>query len=37
MLAKMTEEERAQVKTEFKCSLYDDLLLSLKDSFSDMI
>jgi len=32
-LAKMTEEERAALVTEFKCSLYDDLLISLEDIF----
>jgi Uma2 family endonuclease len=32
-LAKMTEEERAALVTEFKCSLYDDLLISLEDVF----
>jgi Uma2 family endonuclease len=29
----MTEEERAALVTEFKCSLYDDLLISLEDVF----
>jgi len=33
-LERMTEEERAALPTEFKCSLYDDLLISLKDIFS---
>ena len=32
-LTKMTEEERAALVTEFKCSLYDDLLISLEDVF----
>ena len=32
-LEKMTEEERAALVTEFKCSLYDDLLISLEDVF----
>ncbi len=32
-LSKMTEEERAALVTEFKCSLYDDLLISLEDVF----
>jgi Uma2 family endonuclease len=33
MLAKMTEKERAAVQTHFKCSLYDDLDISLEDIF----
>ena len=33
MLAKMTEEERAAVVTDFKCSLFDDLDIFLKDIF----
>ncbi len=37
MLAKMTEKERAAVVKEFQCSLYDDLVLSLDDIFSDLI
>lgn len=37
MLEAMTEEERAAVVTEFKCSLYDDLIISLDDVFSDLI
>ena len=32
-LADMEEEERAAVVTEFKCSLYDDLLISLDEIF----
>lgn len=32
-LEKMSEEERAALVTEFKCSLYDDLLISLEDVF----
>ena len=32
-LTKMTEEERAALVTEFKCSLFDDLLISLEDIF----
>ncbi len=31
---KMTDEERAEVPTEFKCSLYDDLLIKLVDVFA---
>lgn len=34
MLEKMTEEERASVITHFKCSLYNDLDISLEDIFS---
>lgn len=37
MLARMTEEERAAVITEFKCSLYDDLTISLQDIFKRTI
>ena len=33
MLAKMSEEERAAVETHFKCSLFDDLDISLEDIF----
>lgn len=33
MLAKMSEEERAAVVTHFKCSLFDDLDISLEDIF----
>lgn len=33
MLAHMTEEERAAVATHFKCSLFDDLDISLEDIF----
>lgn len=33
MLEKMSEEERAGLITEFKCSLYDDLLIKLEDVF----
>ncbi len=32
-LAKMSEEERAAVITRFKCSLFDDLDISLEDIF----
>lgn len=32
-LAQMSEEERAAVVTHFKCSLYDDLAISLEDIF----
>ncbi len=33
MLAQMTEKERAEVVTEFRCSLFDDLTISLADIF----
>ncbi len=33
-LEKMTEEERAGIKTEFKCSLFDDLSISVRRIFS---
>lgn len=33
MLAKMSDDERAAVTTEFKCSLFDDLLIRLEDIF----
>ena len=33
MLAKMSEEERAALETHFKCSLFDDLDISLEDIF----
>ena len=33
MPARMTEEERAEVETHFKCSLFDDLDISLEDIF----
>lgn len=32
-LARMTEEKRAAVETHFKCSLFDDLEISLEDIF----
>ena len=32
-LAKMSEEERAALETHFKCSLFDDLDISLEDIF----
>lgn len=34
-LAEMTDEEKATVMTEFKCHLYDDLVIRLDDIFSD--
>ena len=33
MLEKMSEEERAAVETHFKCSLFDDLEISLEEIF----
>ena len=33
MLKKMTPEARNAVVTEFKCSLYDDLIITLEDVF----
>ena len=37
VLGKLTPEERAEVKTVFRCSLYDDLDIAVADVFSDMI
>lgn len=37
MLADMTDEERANIPTEFKCSLYDDLTITLADIFARVI
>jgi len=37
VLGKMTEEERAAVVTHFKCSLFDDLDISLEDIFDDLL
>lgn len=34
-LAEMTDEEKAVVVTEFKCHLYDDLIIHLDDIFGD--
>ena len=36
VLAQMTDEERSAVVTEFKCHLYDDLLIRLDDIFGDL-
>lgn len=36
-LERMTEEEKANVITDFKCHLYDDLIISLDDIFSDTL
>ena len=35
-LEEMTDEERAAVVTEFKCHLYDDLIIRLDDIFDDL-
>lgn len=35
LLEDMTEQEKAEIVTEFKCHLYDDLIISLDDIFSD--
>ena len=37
VLAKMTEEEKAAVVTHFKCSLFDDLDISLDDIFEGLL
>ena len=36
VLAQMTDEERSAVVTEFKCHLYDDLIIRLDDIFGDL-
>lgn len=36
MLEQMTDTERAAVVTEFKCHLYDDLIIRLADVFGDL-
>ena len=36
-LESMTEEEQAAVVTEFKCSLFDDLMIPLEEVFSGML
>ena len=35
-LEEMTSEERAAIVTEFKCHLYDDLIIHLDDIFGDL-
>ena len=35
-LEEMTDEEKATVVTEFKCHLYDDLIIRLDDIFGDL-
>lgn len=37
MLAKMTEEERAAIPTQFKCSLFDELDIQLEDIFYGLL
>jgi len=37
LLAKMTEEERSALVTQFKCSLFDDLDIHLEDIFDGML
>lgn len=37
MLDKMTEEERAALVTHFKCSLFDDLEITLEDIFEGLL
>lgn len=36
-LARMTEQERAAVVTEFRCSLFDDLVIRLEDVFARVV
>ena len=36
LLSGMTDEEKAAVVTEFKCHLFDDLVIRLDDVFSDL-
>ena len=36
MLAHMTDDEKAALATEFKCHLYDDLVIRLDDIFDDL-
>ena len=36
ILKQMTDEERAAIVTEFKCHLYDDLIIRLDDIFGDL-
>ncbi len=35
LLEKMTEEEKGAIPTEFRCSLYNDLLISVEEVFAD--
>lgn len=34
LLEKMTEEEQGKIKTEFQCSLFNDLVISLDEVFA---
>lgn len=36
-LERMTEKERAEVETHFKCSLYDDFAIAMDDIFSGLL
>jgi len=36
VVEQMTEEEQGRVITEFKCRLYDDLIIRLEDIFGDL-
>ena len=36
-LEDMTEQEKAELVTEFKCHLYDDLVIRLDDIFGDLV
>lgn len=36
VLKQMTDDERAAIVTEFKCHLYDDLIIRLDDIFGDL-
>ena len=36
VLKQMTDEERAAIVTEFKCHLYDELIIRLDDIFGDL-
>ena len=36
ILKQMTDEEKAALVTEFKCHLYDDLVIRLDDIFGDL-
>lgn len=35
LLEKMSDEEKVAIATEFNCSIYDDLIISLADVFAD--
>lgn len=35
LLEKMSDEEKAAIPTEFRCSLYDELTITLEDVFAD--